>query len=222
MDVLSTINTRRTPQTRPADDRQSENSAGGFTFTLDDEARLRRFLILGADGGTYYASAKDLALDNADVVLRMARERGVETVRILTEISLAGRAPKQNPTLFTLAAVAGLSDEEGRRAAFAALPDVARTGTHLFLFARYVEQFRGWGRGLRRAVGGWYTSKLVDDLAYQMVKYRQREGWSHRDLLRLSHPVTAEVPRQGLFDWAVGRDGVELPPLVEGCLVRER
>ena len=40
-----------------------------------------------------------------------------------------------------------------RELALAALPKVARTGTHLFLFAAYVEQFRGWGRGLRRAVG---------------------------------------------------------------------
>ena len=44
----------------------------------------------------------------------------------------------------------------------AALPAVARTGTHLFLFAGYVEQFRGWGRGLRRAVADWYVSKPVD------------------------------------------------------------
>ena len=30
---------------------------------------------------------------------------------------------------------------------------VARTGTHLFQFAQFVEGFRGWGRSLRRAVG---------------------------------------------------------------------
>jgi 60 kDa SS-A/Ro ribonucleoprotein len=93
---------------------------------------------------------------------------------------------------------------------------IARTGTHLFLFARYVEQFRGWGRGLRTAVGRWYTDKGIDELAYQVVKYRQREGWSHRDLLRLSHPVTSEVPRAALFDWISGRASVEVPPLIAG------
>lgn len=221
MDVLSAINTRRTSQTVQADPHQVENSAGGFTFTLDDEARLRRFLILGSDGGTYYASAAELTTDNAPVALRMARERGVETVRILTEISLAGRAPKQNPTLFTLAAVAGLADDEGRKAAFDALPRVARTGTHLFLFARYVEQFRGWGRGLRRAVGGWYTSKSVEDLAYQVAKYRQREGWSHRDLLRLSHPETSEAARKGLFDWISGREADEVPDTIRAFRVAQ-
>jgi 60 kDa SS-A/Ro ribonucleoprotein len=53
---------------------------------------------------------------------------------------------------------AGLGDEPTRRAALAALPRVARIGTHLFQFATFVEQFRGWGRSLRRAVGGWYQT----------------------------------------------------------------
>ncbi|WP_245669502.1 hypothetical protein [Nocardia speluncae] len=47
--------------------------------------------------------------------------------------------PRQNPALFALAAAAALGDIEGRRTALDALPLVARTGTHLFLFARYIE-----------------------------------------------------------------------------------
>jgi 60 kDa SS-A/Ro ribonucleoprotein len=150
------------------------------------------------------------------VVLRVARERGEWLVARIVEISTAGRAPRQNPAIFALAATAALADEVGRKAALAALPAVCRTGTHLFLFARYVEQFRGWGRGLRRAVAGWYLDRDVDDLAHQAVKYRQRDGWSHRDLLRLAHPGTDEAARRALFGWIVGRtasDGV--PALVE-------
>ena len=59
----------------------------------------------------------------------------------------------------------------------------------------YVEQFRGWGRGLRRAVGVLVHRRgRRATLAYQVVKYRQREGWSHRDLLRLAHPRHRRVP----------------------------
>lgn len=204
-DVLSTISTRHTPQTEPADPRQQQNSAGGYTFTLDDVARLRRFLVLGVDGGTYYADAVDLAKDNAAIVFELARTRTAELVAEVVAVSTAGRAPKQQPTLFALAAAASLGDDEGRKTALAALPLVARTGTHLFLFARYVEQFRGWGRGLRRAVANWYLKPPVADVALQAVKYQQREGWSHRDLLRLSHPETTEVIRRNLFDWICGR-----------------
>ncbi|WP_405137558.1 TROVE domain-containing protein [Nocardia sp. NBC_01388] len=217
MDALAAINLRATPQTERADTRQVPNSAGGFTFEVTPEVRLRRFLTLGTDGGTYYTNAADLTKENAAVVLDFARNRTADLVAEIVTISTAGRAPKQNTVLFALAAAASLGEVDGRRTALDALPLVARTGTHLFLFARYIEQFRGWGRGLRRAVGNWYIDKTVDDLAYQLVKYRSREGWTHRDLLRLSHPETTDDTRVRLFDWACGRgeslDGLRL---VEG------
>jgi 60 kDa SS-A/Ro ribonucleoprotein len=213
-DPLRAIGLRRTPQAVSADPRQAPNSAGGHTFTVAPIERLRRFLVLGTDGGTYYASERDLTKESADVVLEWARQRASALVDEVVSISTAGRAPRNNAALFALAAAASLGDEDGRKAALAALPRVARTGTHLFLFAGYIEQFRGWGRGLRRAVADWYLTKSVDDVAYQAVKYRQREGWSHRDLLRLAHPSTDDADRKQLFDWICGR-GDSGPPLVD-------
>lgn len=215
MDVLRTLGLRRTPQSEPADARQVQNSAGGHTFALDDAARLRRFLVLGVDGGSYYATDRQLARENAEVVVRMARQDPDTLVSTIVEVSQKGAAPKQNPALFALALAASVP--ESSQLALAALPQVARTGSHLFLFAAYVDQFRGWGRGLRRAVGGWYTSRDADALAYQVVKYRQREGWSHRDLLRLAHPQTAVPELADVFDWVVRGDvGEHTPRLIEG------
>ena len=136
-------------------------------------------------------------------------------------------APKNDPALFALAMAAGLGDVETRRAALDALPRVARTGMHLFRFAQFVEGFRGWGRSLRRGIGSWYAARSVDALAYQAVKYRQREGVTHRDLLRLAHPAAAvgagnptlEVSdrHRRLFEWIVrGGDRDGLPRIVEG------
>lgn len=201
-DPLAQISTRRTPQSEQADPRQVPNSAGGWTFTVDKVARLHRFLTLGTDGGTYYASEQAITKQNAAIVLDWARNDAVSLVNEVVTISEAGRAPRNNPALFALAAAAGLGDDAGRKAALDALPLVARTGTHLFTFAGYVEQFRGWGRGLRRAVGNWYLDK--DDagqLAYQILKYRQRNGWTHRDLLRLAHPEHRDI-----FRWAAGKE----------------
>ena len=214
-DALSAISLRTTPQDQPADSRQVPNSAGGHAFTVAPLERLRRFLVLGTDGGTYYASERQLTKANADVVLDWARTQAVGLVDEVVSISATGRAPRNNTALFALAAAASLGDAEGRKTALTALPTVARTGTHLFLFAGYVEQFRGWGRGLRRAVADWYLSKPVDAVAYQAVKYRQREGWSHRDLLRLAHPVTDDADRKQLFDWICGRSDSG-PAIVEG------
>lgn len=215
MDALRWISSRRTPQSRPADPRQVANSAGGYTVELDDLARLRRFLTLGVDGGTYYAAEQALAIENAAVVARLADADPAALVATIVDVSTRGAAPKQNPALFALAYATSIPD--AAPAALEALPLVARTGTHLFQFAAYVEQFRGWGRGLRRAVSGWYTGKDADQLAYQAVKYRQREGWSHRDLLRLAHPETVVPAQRDTFDWIVrGSVGAEVPRLIEG------
>src|SRR5581483_1305117 len=81
--------------------------------------------------------------------------------------------------------------------------------THLFQFAAAVDAMRGWGRGLRRAVAAWYGARPVDDLAHQVAKYQRRDGWSHRDLLRLSHPTTTDPARQAIYRWVVaGREAV--------------
>src|SRR6266567_741847 len=217
-DPLAQVSTRHTAQSEQADPRQVPNSAGGWGFTASRQARLHRFLTLGTEGGTYYATEKAITRQNADVVLEWARNDAVALVAEIVTVSVRGRAPRNNPALFALAAAASLGDGDGRRAAFAALPLVARTATHLFTFVSYAEQFRG--RGLRNAVGDWYLDKDPDQLAYQLVKYRQREGWAHRDLLRLAHPVAGErkdalTGHRALFDWACGRGASDfLPPLV--------
>lgn len=220
MDPLRTISTRVTPQSEPTDARQVPNSAGGYTFRLDDRARLRRFLTLGVDGGTYYVAPRELALDNAKVLTRMASSDPTGLVETIVEVSEGGVAPKQGPALFALAYAASVA--ESAPLALAALPRVARTGTHLFTFARYVGQFRGWGRGLRRAVGSWYLDRGADALAHQAVKYRQREGWSHRDLLRLSHPATVVPELRSTFEWIV-RSGVDehTPQLIHGFMAAQ-
>ena len=211
-DPLALINTRRTPQSDQADPRQEKNAAGGYTFVPDDLARLHRFLTIGTTGGTYYATEAEHTKENAEIVLDLARNRTSEVVSAVVEVSTSGRALKQNPALFALAAAAKMGDAEGRKAALAAVPLVARTGTHLFILAGYLEQFGGWGRGTRRAIGNWYVDRPVADVAYQAVKYRQRDGWTHADMLRLSHPKTMDGDRRSLFDWISGRKPVAAGP----------
>jgi 60 kDa SS-A/Ro ribonucleoprotein len=228
MSYLRRFGTRRVPQSVPIPGSgQVPNSAGGHAWAVDDWMRLRRFLILGSEGGSYYASESTLTRENADAVDRCLAEDGTRTVAEIVRVSDEGRAPKNDPAIFALAMAAGSSDEATRKAALDALPQVCRTGTHLFRFATFVEGFRGWGRSLRRAVGQWYAAQPADAVAYQAVKYRQREGVTHRDLLRLAHPaeqVSAGNPQlevsdehARLFEWIVrGGETDGLPRVVEG------
>lgn len=196
--------TRATPQSEPIPGSgQVENSAGGYSWQVDCWTRLRRFLILGSEGGSYYASERNLTRENADAVRECLAVDSVRTVDEIVSVSADGRAPKNDPAIFALALCASEGDDTGRRAALAAMPSVCRTGTHLFQFCEFAQGFRGWGRGLRRAVANWYTGKDPDTLAYQIVKYRQRGGWTHRDCLRLAHP--RDTQKAGLYDWVCGR-----------------
>lgn len=202
-----------TPQSQPMPgSAQVANSAGGFSFQVDDWTQLRRFLILGSEGGSYYATQSTLTAENASATLRCIALDGARAVKEIVEISTAGRAPKTDPALFALALCAAKGDEPTRREAFKALPQVARTGTQLFHFAAFADAQRGWGRGLRTAVANWYGAQNAKNLAYGAIKYQSRDGWSHRDLLRLSHPTPKSEAQGIIYHWmtqgwpGVGKD----------------
>jgi 60 kDa SS-A/Ro ribonucleoprotein len=214
------FNKKKTPQSQPIPDSgQVPNSAGGYSWELDSWQRLMRFLVLGTEGGTYYVGEQQLTRENATNALACLDEDGPRFVETVVEVSSKGRAYKNDPALFALALAAASDQPETRRLALEALPKVARIGTHLFHFAAYADSLRGWGRGLRQAVARWYQSRDDEQLAYQFAKYQSRDGWSHRDLLRLAHPNPATPAQRALFHWATGSEDVsveELPGLVQG------
>ncbi len=204
--LLNHLRRNVTPQSEPMAGREMDmikNRAGGYTFALDEWARLDRFLVLGTEGATFYAGEREMTKENVEVVSRCVQEDGLRAVARIVEISEASRAPKNDPALLALAVAASIGDEAVRRAAFAALPRVARTGTHLLHFVAFVRQFRGWGRALRNGLGRWFLTKSAEDLAYQAIKYQARDGWSLRDLLRVAHPKAAGGVQPDILRWIV-------------------
>jgi 60 kDa SS-A/Ro ribonucleoprotein len=206
-------NLTHTPQSQPIPgSAQVPNSGGGFSWAVDDWTRLDRFLILGSEGGTYYITERKLTQENAEAVARCIAADGPRVVARIVEISEAGHAPKNDPAIFALALCAALGNDETKRAAFEALTRVCRTGTHLLHFAQFADGLRGWGRGLRDAVGAWYAMP-AGKLSLQAVKYQQRDGWSHRDLLRLAHPKPTTPQHEAIYGWIVkGWEGVGEEP----------
>lgn len=191
------------PQSEPLPG-QVANNAGGFSFEVDDWVKLDRFLILGTEGGTYYVTPRKLTIQNAHAAQRCIAADGVRVVERIREISVSGRAPKNDAAIFVLGLALKTGDLATRRAASAAVPEICRTGTHLFQLAEVVNTFGGWGRGTKRTFADWYVRKSPRDLAFQLVKYPSREGWSHRDILRLAKPAGhgADTPHGALFAYA--------------------
>jgi 60 kDa SS-A/Ro ribonucleoprotein len=218
----------KTPQSRPLPGSgQVKNPAGGYVWQAGDWARLRRWLVIGSEGGTYYAGQDKLTLDNVDALLRCIEKDAVRTVAEVVNVSVAGRAPKQDPGIYALAVLCSHERQDVREAGLAAIPVVCRTASTLFMFLSFCEDMRGWGRGFRKAITRWYLNKSAEDVAYQMVKYRQRYGWTHRDVMRQAHPYAVEggylgglpLHEQGtamaswqhrtLIDWATHREKAE-------------
>ena len=220
MSYLKRISTRRPPQSAPIRGAgQVANSAGGYAWAVDDWTRLRRFLVLGSEGGSYYAAERTLTRENAHAVERCLAADGPRTVAEIVRVSHEGRAPKNDPALFALAMAAGLGDEATRQAALDALPRVAARARTCSSSRRSSRaSAAGAARSAGRSAAGTRRGR-PDALAYQAVKYRQREGVTHRDLLRLAHPAggsaratrrsTCRPSTRRLFEWIVrgGDDG---------------
>jgi 60 kDa SS-A/Ro ribonucleoprotein len=206
---LESFGLRETPQTESIPgETQVQNNAGGFVYALDKWATFHRFLIIGSEGGSYYVKEKELTVEAARNSLACIQEDGPRAVKLIVEISDAGRAPRNTPAEFALALAASVPDVETRRLALNALPQVCRIPTHLFHFVAFLKKNRGMGRAVRRALSDWYlwnrrngSLEARSDIAHTLVKYQSRDGWSHRDVLRLAHPRYHNDPA---FRWAVG------------------
>ncbi|CAJ0576317.1 unnamed protein product, partial [Mesorhabditis spiculigera] len=165
----------RSGQRSKASQKQIENSAGGFVFQVSDETRVRRYLIMGTTGGTFYISEKELAIENlADLMRIIDQGEAAMVLREIKEISLGGRNPKQEPVMFALALCAkyrighlhssGLGSEAAKlyanylkamhAAALELLQSVCRIPTHLFMFVDFAQKVAKHS-GIPKGSTGW-------------------------------------------------------------------
>ncbi len=188
---------------------QVPNSGGGYGWKADKWTRLRRFLILGTEGGTYYASERASTIENAECVVECLQENPEKAINMAVDVSVRGLAPKNDAAIFVVALAMSpkiVADEVARENASRAVLSVCRTGTHLFTFVEMSSKLRGRGRLWRKAVRAWYAHKAAKgNLGYQLVKYQSRGKWSHRDVLRLAKPKPLTDSESMLYGWAVGK-----------------
>jgi 60 kDa SS-A/Ro ribonucleoprotein len=166
-----------TPQTRPIPGREADmvaNNAGGVGFKLDDWERLRRFLVIGSDGGTYYVGQRELTEQNAACVIRCIAIDGPRVVAEAKSVNIQNLAPKVEPQLFALALCFKHGDLPTRQAALSAAPAMLRIGTHVLHLTAMLDSMKGWGRLKKRVLANWFLNRDPDALAFQILKYRSR------------------------------------------------
>ncbi|KAJ3363641.1 60 kDa SS-A/Ro ribonucleoprotein [Allomyces arbusculus] len=70
---------------------------------------------------------------------------------------------------------------------------------------------KNWGKGQRRAIAKWYNQpRGALALARLITKYKNRSGWTHKDLLRCAHVKPASPALSLVFKYAINGWTAEL------------
>lgn len=224
--LLNAIMPQKRKQTERLAPHQVQNNAGGYVYQLSDAGRLTRFLVLGTDGGTYYATERVHTVQATEFLKTFVQVDAAKALEITLNVVRNNRAPKPDPALLVLALIAKTAPSVAdRKAAWDALPEVARTGTMLLHFLAFADALGGWGRLTRQGVARVYEDAPVEKLALWAVKYKSRDGWSQADALRKAHPKTGDMARNAVLKFMVDGmlDGASDPALrvIEGHLLAQ-
>ena len=202
-----------TSATRKMKSSMQKSVGGGYNFVADPFTQFKRFLILGTEGDTYYVRAPRLTRENVNVTKQLLREDPLTYLNVIEEVYRGGLAPKRDALVFSLALMFVEGNHYAKQIARQRYNRLVRTGNDHMMFARYLVgtkehgvrtgYMRGWGRSVRSTIKRWYEQKPLEALVYQMIKYRNRHGFSHGTLIELSHPRPGSKVRSDLFKWAL-------------------
>jgi hypothetical protein len=204
---------------------QVANNAGGYSFPLPIEQEWMRYLIIGSksDNGSYYQCGGAIATTISRCIMAAVASPATceHLIRDIVDVSVKGRAPKQEMTMMSLAAaIVFPADSVCKAQALAAVNQVCRIPTHLFMLIQYIRDLsqdkakpgKGFGKGVRRALIEYYTSRGGLELAVLVTKYKNREGWTHEDLISLLHINPADMKDDGgrlVLEWIMKKDKPE-------------
>ena len=176
---------QETPQTQPIPGREAEmiqGRSGGWMFDAGIWKMLRRCLLIGTAQSTYYAGKRELTEDFVAVVKEAVAQN---PTKVAEEILYAsdGRSINNSAPIFALVLLSMGEAPEAKKAFQEIFPQVVRTGSHFYEWLNYTKSLRGFGKVIREVGKNWLSREDVKALAYQLLKYQQRQGFSHRDAL---------------------------------------
>lgn len=198
-------NKTQTPQSQPIPGREADmiqGRSGGWMFKADIWNVLRRCLLIGTAQGAYYAGKQELTGEFVEVLKQAI---ALNPDRVASEILYAsdGRAINNSAPLLALVLLSMGETVEAKHAFQSIFPQVVRTGSHFYEWLSYTKAMRGFGKIVREAGKSWLSNPDAKGLAYQLLKYQQRQGFSHRDALRLFHVKPPTEDHNQLFQWVI-------------------
>jgi len=201
-----------TPQTKAIPGREDEmlrSYSGGYGFKPSDKVALERALILGTTTNQFYATGAELSKEFMQLLASAIQIDPTMVASLIEEVSFKGKGISNSPCLLGLAMLSS-GDAVAKKQFHRIFDKVVRNMSHFMEWFAYTRNMRGLGRCVLSAGNDWLSGKSTEMLAYQFLKYKTRNGYSVRDIMRLLHPKTSEVDRQALYKYVV-KGELEVP-----------
>lgn len=180
---------------------------------------LERFLLTGSLSPVYTANDKfaDFPKETYSTIKTIFECFPEAAFDKLAEVAYFNKAPRKPPVILALAVALGVESLKVRAEILA--QGQISTGTDLFVLTKMLTDLgRGGGRSFKRQVNTLYRhlddAEGRDKLAMNLIKFRNRAGWTHRDVLRVGHFKPSKL-NNDLFKWVVGK-GPATHPLLQG------
>ena len=207
-------------------EREILSSGGKVVYKVNDIERLKRFIFLGSENGTLHITKDTLTKQNLDCLERLLKEKKyTEISNVINEYQ--NKVYKKDYILFVLARCCSIktdlinkmldqNDESFKVRCFELTFELCKIPTNLFMFIELYETVNkamynttGWNTKLKRMITKWYNTKSLKDLMYHITKYQNRNNWTHRDVLRLSHVKTSNTDTNTVYKYiAKGKETV--------------
>ncbi|XP_015596736.1 60 kDa SS-A/Ro ribonucleoprotein [Cephus cinctus] len=172
------------------------------------ELRLSRYLYIGKEylnyqSGNWFAhNYYEVNKVPSIIELAMSKKKHEYVVELIQKAFQSNLVPNPETLVFALAVCVKQDKCESLRTkAYNLVSYICAKPQHFFLFIKFVSELSktelkksgGWGHGLKNAVCKWYTKTNSLDLAEKVTQYRGKYGWTHKDIIKLSHirPTTA-------------------------------
>lgn len=207
-------------------ERETLSSGGKAVYKVNDIERLKRFMFLGSENGTLHITKDTLTKQNVDCLERLLKEKKyTEISNVISEYQ--DKVYKKDYILFVLARCCSIktavinkvldqNDESFKIRCFELVFELCKIPTNLFMFIELYETVNkalynttGWNTKLKRMITQWYNTKSLKDLMYHITKYQNRNNWTHRDVLRLSHVKTSDTDTNIVYKYiAKGKESI--------------
>lgn len=182
------------------------NHCGGPCYRLPATDRFVRFLVLGSES-SYYCSSSTIQEETISCIQELytfPEGNGIDfMIQKILDCDSQGKVPKHSHILYAMACLCELSEEVRKRVFEELLIPCCRTLSHLCEFLSYLKKI-SWGRHTRRHLSLWFNQFSPRELAYQCTKYRNRKGFTPKDLLRLVHPYPITKDQEQVYQFCLG------------------